>query len=99
MYRRSFLCTLAVAGALTLAPAAHAAGWAGSPPLSPADHVASDVRVALLPDGSRVVAWIDQLPGRVTTENVSVRVAPPTGDFGPAQTFAGRCPPAAAGHG
>ena len=63
MYRRSFLCTLAVAGALTLAPAAHAAGWAGSPPLSPAGHVALGVHVALLPDGTRVVAWIDQLPG------------------------------------
>jgi hypothetical protein len=89
MYRRPFLCTLAVAGALTLAPAAHAAGWAGSPPLSPPDRVATGVRVALLPGGVRVVAWIQQSPNRVTADNVSVRVAEPTGDFPPARTFPG----------
>jgi PKD domain len=74
---------------LSLAPAAHAAGWVDTGTLSPPDKTAVDAHLLLLPSGERVVAWI-QVGGLFQTpENVSVRVAPPGQDFGAVQTFPG----------
>ena len=72
------------------APAsAQATGWVTSGPLSPPDRTAVDPQVVLTPDGGRVIAWSQRGADGNTPENVSVRSAPPGGDFGAAQTFAG----------
>jgi hypothetical protein len=80
---------LVAATALACAPSAHAAGWVTGAALSPASAGIGSPQVALLPDGGRVAAWIQEGGDGFSPENVSVRVAPPTGDFGPAQTFPG----------
>jgi len=75
--------------ALAVAPAAHAAGWVDTGTLSPPDKTAVQAQLLLLPNGERVVAWIQQSGIFQTREGVSVRVAPPGQDFGPIQTFLG----------
>jgi hypothetical protein len=78
------LVIMAVVG---LSARAHAAGWVSSGPLTPPDRTAVDAHVALTPSGERVVAWIQFDATGQQPENISVRVAPPGGDFGPTQTF------------
>jgi hypothetical protein len=84
------LIRLLTTGALLAVPsAAHAAGWVTSAPLSPPDRVATFPQVTVTPSGERVIAWVqDQIDG-FTSENVSIRVAPAGGDFGPTQTISG----------
>lgn len=84
------LIRLLTTGALLAIPsAAHAGGWVTSAPLSPPDRVATFPQVTVTPSGERVIAWVqDQMDG-FTSENVSTRVAPTGGDFGPTQTIAG----------
>ena len=74
------LVIMAVVG---LSARAHAAGWVSSGPLTPPDRTAVDAHVALTPSGERVVAWIQFDATGQQPENISVRVAPPGGDFGP----------------
>ena len=88
--RLRFLLPAAIAATFSLVPAAHAAGWVSSGPLSPDDRVASEPQVVVTPSGERVIAWVQNLQNGFTPENVSVRVAPPGHDFGAAQTFAGQ---------
>jgi hypothetical protein len=90
MALKARLLTLLIAVLATLAAASSAAavGWVTGAPLSPGDRLAAQPQLVVTPDGERVVAWIQQLPSHAV-ENVSVRVAPPGGDFGPAQAFPG----------
>ncbi len=91
MRLRFLLPGLAVIAALSaLVPNADAAGWVSSGALSPADRVAAEPQALVAPSGERVIAWVQNLQNGFTPENVSVRVAPPGHDFGPAQTFAGQ---------
>ncbi len=86
--RRPLLLLMTVAALLgAAAPASHAAGWVDTGTLSPPDKTAVDAHLLLLPNGERVVAWVQQTGLSPTPENVSVRVAPPGGGFGPTQTF------------
>ncbi len=87
---RNFLRLLTLAAALSCAPAAHAAGWVDSGPLSPADRVATQPQAVITPGGERVIAWVQNLQNGFSAENISVRAAPPGGDFGPTQTFSGQ---------
>lgn len=87
---RTLLRLLTIATTLSCASAAHAAGWVSSGPLSPADRVAIEPQIVLTPSGERVIAWVQELGDGSAIENVSVRLAPPGGDFGATQTFAGR---------
>jgi hypothetical protein len=89
MHRVS-LTLLTIAAALVFAPGAHAAGWVTTGPLSPANRTVEDGQVALLPDGGRVVAWGQIGADFQTRENVSVRIAPRDGDFGPTQVIDAR---------
>ena len=81
---------MTIAVALLCAPAAQGAGWVASGPLSPPDRVATEPQVIITPSGGRVIAWVQNLADGFTVENISVRVAPPGGDFGQIQTFVGR---------
>jgi hypothetical protein len=85
---RVVLCLSAFAALLVSAPAAHAAGWASTGPLSPEGKVATDPQVALTPSGERIAAWIERGPTGGSGPLV-VRTAPPAGDFGPPQKFDG----------
>jgi hypothetical protein len=87
MYRRLSTAVLAASALLVAAPAARAAGWVTSGPLSPPGEVASTPQLAVTPSGERVIAWIQDQPNGFTPENVSIRVAPPGQDFGPTQTI------------
>src|SRR5262245_25075560 len=89
MSRRLLLPLLAVLLVGAAAPAAHAAGWVASGPLSPGDRVAAGQQITVTPAGERVLAWIQNGANGFSPENVSIRTAPPGGDFGPAQTFPG----------
>jgi PKD domain len=84
---RTLLGLSTVAVALAFAPAAGASGWVPGPPLSPTGKVATEPHLVVTPDGGRVVAWAQNAPDGFTVENVSVRSAPPGGDFGPTTTF------------
>jgi hypothetical protein len=89
MARRLFVPVLTALVAAAGAPAAHAAGWVASAPLSPGDKIASGQKITVTPAGERVLAWVQEAANGASAENVSVRTAPPGGDFGPAQTFPG----------
>jgi hypothetical protein len=71
--------------ALVTAAPAGAAGWVTGAPLSPAGRVARTPMVALTPSGERFVAWEQLQLGSSTPEGIAVRIAPPSGEFGPAQ--------------
>ena len=73
---------------LGLAPAAHAATWATTAPLSPENHIANEPQVAVTPSGERIVAWLDTTFNG-PTQDVSVRTASAGADPGPTQTFSG----------
>jgi PKD domain len=89
MRARLILPMVVAVASLWPSAAAHAAGWVSSAPLSPADRVATEPGVLVTPGGERVIAWVQNLQNGFTAENISVRVAPAGGDFGPTQTFAG----------
>ena len=83
------LLSLATAAVLLcVAPAAHAAQWATTAPLSPENRIATDAQVVLTPDGERIVAWLDTtFNGQ--TQDVAVRTANAGAEPGPIQTFPG----------
>ena len=86
---RILLALSTLGAALALAPAAGAAQYASSPALSPPDRASVDPNVLVLPSGERIIAWTQNLSDGFSGENVSVRSAPPGGDFGDSQTFPG----------
>ncbi|HUO75247.1 MAG TPA: PKD domain-containing protein [Solirubrobacteraceae bacterium] len=82
------LLRIAVAAlALAVPASAGATGWVTGPPVSPAGVVALAPKVAVTPSGARIVAWEELQNGTFDVQDVAVRVAPPGGDFGPAQLF------------
>jgi hypothetical protein len=75
---------LAVIAVAVVAPsAAQAVGWVASGPIGPSDAV--DPQVVITPDGGRVIAYSEPGPGG----GVTVRSAPPGGDFGASRIFPG----------
>jgi hypothetical protein len=86
--RRSLTALLAAGAALAAAPAAQAVGWVTSGPLSAPDSLAVFQQLAVTPQGTRVIAWVQQTPDG-QSENVSFRIAAPGAGFGPTQTIAG----------
>lgn len=88
MIRRLLVAALVVAALLLTASSAGAVGWVTGPPVSPPNRFAVNPQVAVLTDGTRIVAWVQLSANGQAFESLDVRVAPPGGDFGPPQTFA-----------
>jgi hypothetical protein len=83
------LLLLLLALAAAVAPAARAdEGWLDLGAVSPLGDRAMTPQLAVGPDGTRVVGWID-LASFGAPLSVSVRVARPGEDFGPVQSFPG----------
>ena len=84
---RTAIPVFALVAAAAAAPSAGAAGWVTGAPLSPPDRQALTPMVGLTASGERVVAWEQRRDGvdRTEAEGIATRMAPPGGDFGPAQ--------------
>lgn len=89
MTSRILAALIVAAATATWTPVADAASWVTSGPLSPPGKVAVTPQLVVTPGGERIAAWVQEGQDGLTGENVSVRSAPPGGDFGATQTFAG----------
>ena len=84
---RILTALIASTAVMAWTPVADAANWVSSQPLSPAAKVAVTPQLMVTPSGERVLAWVQEGQDGLSAENVSIRTAPPGGDFGPTQTI------------